>query len=144
ASIVSALISGSRAFRKVAPHQPQALSTDGQRSPTLIAPKSMQTHKLDSLDLKRIDIRELTTDAMLSSKLCTCEGSSRTSRAPIKICAECRHTACSECAGNPTHSYGATISNDERKQTPGDFERKWRPLLPTRLVFNNFPDVWSL
>lgn len=89
-------------------------------------------------------VHEMMEDTKHAAVLCACEGTRRVSKWPIQICTLCGHTECSDHVGNPRHSYGAKISNHDRKQTPGDFEGKWRPLLPPRLRFSKFPTAQSL
>ena len=48
-----------------------------------------------------------------------------------------------EIVGNPTYSYDDTIARDTQ-QLPNDFEQEWRPQLPTRLKFSNFPKIGNL
>lgn len=144
ASIVSALISGSKAFRRVTPPESPDSNTVDRRKVALIEAKGMQKQVQPPPDVPSIDIGELIEDAKLSSRLCNCEGTRQLSKAVVRICSQCGHTACSDCAGNPSHNYGTTITPSQRKQTPGDFERKWWPHFPARLKFSDFPGARKL
>ncbi|KAF1963578.1 hypothetical protein CC80DRAFT_433272 [Byssothecium circinans] len=144
ASILSALIAASRAFQRKGAHplqRPDGIEKQ-KKTLTLAMPS---TQKFIPPNPTKIDINQLIRDAKMSSKLCNCEGTQRISKAFVKVCDSCGHTACSDCAGNPSHSYHSNlITPAERQQAPGEFERKWRPVLPHRIMFSNFPDIKSL
>lgn len=80
-----------------------------------------------------IDATDFQRQAARSARYCTCERQTAT-RQNILKCTLCDHTACSDCAGNPTHAY-ERWSNLTRGQ-PLDFVSNLRSILPTRLVLS--------
>jgi site-specific DNA-cytosine methylase len=141
ASLLSALLAGGPGNME-SPSRQESPQPDPEPERTRL-PVSVVKYKI-APPKQLLDLKQLLVDAQMSSILCNCEGTRKTSKAPIKVCAQCAHTACATCAGNPTHSYDSTIPPSNRIQTPGDFERKWRPHLPPRLVFEKFPDIQNL
>ncbi|KAH7118782.1 hypothetical protein B0J11DRAFT_75237 [Dendryphion nanum] len=141
ASILAALISARKSFRST----PAVLgpSTDSPVS-TLVSdyliPASMDTKTIPPTKPDSINIGELQIDARLSSALCNCEGTKHVSSSNIQECGQCGHTACSSCAGNPRHEYFGKV---ERKGLvlPTEFEQKWRPRLPGRVLLPNFSEA---
>ncbi|CAJ2509459.1 Uu.00g144850.m01.CDS01 [Anthostomella pinea] len=140
ASIISAIISGSKAFRpSLAAKSQLVLPTTkkhlraGLKEPTLLPP----------IDTKEIDLEELMRGARMSSRLCNCEGEKIICKYSIRVCSGCGHTACERCAGNPKHRYDASASilRSNRTLTPIEFVQKWRHMLSTRFKFGSFPDV---
>lgn len=83
---------------------------------------------------------KLVDNAKFSSQLCNCEGLKSVSKSPIQICKDYGHTSCQTCAVNPQREYEDTIPQSLRIQ-PSVFERIWRSQLPSRVRFDNFPDV---
>ncbi|KAL3480708.1 hypothetical protein BJX99DRAFT_266140 [Aspergillus californicus] len=75
-----------------------------------------------------LNLRELAT---CSARYCVCERQS-TNRATILRCTLCSHTACSECAGNPSHAYKRWT--DLVRSNPLEFNSELRRILPARLV----------
>ena len=144
ASIVAALITGRRAFRKVTEHEYLPMSDSLRRNTKLVTIDPAQIERLQPTDPCELHLDELIREARLSSRLCNCEGTRRISKSAIQVCNDCGHTACVNCAGNPMHSYSAAITPNERELEPSDFEQKWRPLLPSRLRFSAFPDLQML
>jgi site-specific DNA-cytosine methylase/SNF2 family DNA or RNA helicase len=139
-SLVAALIAAREAFPKVTTHQYYLTSESLRDCPTLVSVKPRQHQTIGPIHPAELSLDELIEDARLSSRLCNCEGTRRISKAPIKVCKDCGHTACSDCAGNPIHAYGAVIITPKQRELgPNDFERKWRQLLPARLRFRIFP-----
>lgn len=80
-----------------------------------------------------IDTTDLKIQAARSARYCTCERQTAT-RQSILRCTLCDHTACSDCAGNPTHAY-ERWSSLTRSQ-PLDFVSHLKNILPTRLVLS--------
>jgi hypothetical protein len=147
ASIVSALICGSRAFR----HNPST-SQPSQSSKTrrdlqdivFVRLKSMKASRLGSDEIKGLDLTAMKRDAILCARLCNCEGDKSLCKFAIQVCSDCGQTACERCSGNPRHDYGVSIPRIDRRQTPNDFAQKWKHKLPTRLRFSVFPDIRRL
>ncbi|KAF2108709.1 hypothetical protein BDV96DRAFT_504071 [Lophiotrema nucula] len=142
ASLIASLITSRKAFRAVPiAGSPQAAPASVQNFRLApFVPKRMIETKLISPHLEDLNTEELLQDARCSSRLCTCEGSKHLSKASIHVCRSCRHTGCSECAGNPRHAYAETILRDVRK-SPIDFERKWRKQFPARIRLDKFPNM---
>jgi SNF2 family DNA or RNA helicase len=146
ASIVSALICGSQAFRS----NPSATPSQASKTQRVLLDidfirlKSMKVTRLALNEIKQLDLASMKQDAMLSARLCNCEGDKSLCKFAIHVCSSCEHTACERCLGNPRHDYGETIPRNDRKQTPNDFVQKWKHELPTRLRFGVFPDIRRL
>lgn len=84
------------------------------------------------------DNTNLQMQAARSARYCTCERQTAT-RQNILHCTLCGQTACSDCAGNPTHAY-ERWSKLARSQ-PLDFVSHLKNILPTRLVLSGIcPD----
>ncbi|KAJ5815684.1 hypothetical protein N7474_007461 [Penicillium riverlandense] len=80
-----------------------------------------QVHIVDHVDLQ--------ARAASSASYCTCEKQSAV-RTSIFRCGLCKHTACSSCSGNPSHSYEPLpIPRSE----PSGFTTYLKDLLPIRL-----------
>lgn len=107
----------------------------------------MQPLPLERYDLARSDIRigeffdvdlaGLQAQAAGCRRYCMCEMHSRFKQT-IWICKECHHTACSDCAGNPSHSF-IELANISRS-SPLEFINKLKSILPTRLVFSGISE----
>ncbi|RHZ71269.1 hypothetical protein CDV55_103969 [Aspergillus turcosus] len=75
----------------------------------------------------------LLIQATSSARYCLCERQTGV-RQDILKCTLCEHTACSDCAGNPSHAY-KRCSGLVRSQ-PSDFIRRLRSILPARLIIS--------
>lgn len=140
ASLISAIICGIKSFRAKPPPALQKNITE--KIPTMTRtvldkPASMDTHMIPEAQFDCLDMAELASDGWLSSRLCNCEGDRALCDAAVRVCSACKHTACSDCAGNPRHKY-----NDlevSRTNNPDAFIRKWRSKFPARLKIDQFP-----
>jgi SNF2 family DNA or RNA helicase len=144
-SLIAAIIVGGRAFRAIDSTRTDDLSTDMAPQTLgneLVTPSSMVTKILRPSDVEHLDVVELINEAISSSRMCKCEGNKKVCDMPIQVCSACGHTACSLCAGNPKHEY-VKIGLTPR-QSPDVFIRRWKPKLPARLQFENFPDIFEL
>ncbi|KAH2162340.1 hypothetical protein KXW33_001203 [Aspergillus fumigatus] len=84
-----------------------------------------QLHTANILDLQR--------QATSSARYCLCERQSGVKQDILK-CTLCAHTACTDCAGNPSHAY-------ERwpgliRSQPSAFIRRFKSILPARLIMS--------
>jgi hypothetical protein len=144
ASLISAIISGSSAFRTRSPADRQPSVTrelDDASVSMLSRPDLLEHTRLQPGSYRHLDMAELGMEASLSARMCGCEGNKAIGRAFIRLCSACGHTACSSCAGNPKHVYTQVVSRDSRTQKPDEFIKRWRSKLPARLKFDSFPDV---
>ncbi|PLN84907.1 putative C-5 cytosine-specific DNA methylase [Aspergillus taichungensis] len=66
-----------------------------------------------------------------SARYCMCERQFATRQAILR-CTLCRHTACVDCAGNPSHAYEHW--SDLERSSPLDFASRIKRSLPMRLV----------
>jgi site-specific DNA-cytosine methylase len=140
ASLLATLIHCLKGFhQKTAQDMPQSQPYASLKA-KIITPKSMKHQTLESSTFTDLDVKKLLQDAKTSTQLCVCEGAKDLTRSPVQVCKDCEHTACTNCSGNPGHAYGGTTSR-EQDLHPTDFIRAWRPLLPARLTFSNFPDL---
>jgi site-specific DNA-cytosine methylase len=140
ASLIAALVTGSSAFRNVKPHQTYRPNGILSQTPELVMvePVLRQTLLPANSDELSPLLNELIKESLLSSRLCNCEEINRISNSDVKSCLNCGHTACSTCAGNPTHSYSAKSTPTVQRLSPNEFEKKWRPMFPSRLRFSTF------
>jgi hypothetical protein len=147
ASIISALICGSRAFRSKSSTNPPFSASELQRAlPDIkfVRPTFMKTTCLASDEAEQLDLTALKQDALSSARLCNCEGDKSLCKFSIQVCSGCGQTACERCSGNPRHDYVDSIPRIARNYTPNDFVQKWKQMLPARLRFGSFPDIRRL
>ena len=143
ASLVSAIISGWKSFRSNT-SAPQPTPEDRLIPASTLVAYAMKQVTLRPNEFKQLDLPGLRQDAELSARMCNCEGDKRTCKSSVKICSDCGHTACEDCAGNPKHTYNIAYPKGSRSQNPVDFVNRWGPKLPARLKFETFPDVQHL
>ncbi|KAF1836344.1 hypothetical protein BDW02DRAFT_616202 [Decorospora gaudefroyi] len=147
ASIISAIISGSKAFRpRSLPTIQPSVAKELKAPPENMLTRSdlLEQTVLEPCTYEHLDLAELRREAKLCARMCNCERNKAIGKAAFLICSACGHSACTSCAGNPRHVYAENMSSRHRTQTPEEFQRCWRPRLPVRLKFDSFPDVRSL
>jgi site-specific DNA-cytosine methylase len=144
ASILAALICGTKAFRYNASSEQVTRIMGARQNVPFVRPSSMDITRTSLDGLGQFDLAELRQDAIMSARLCNCEGDVSLCKSIIQVCSGCGHTACNKCAGNPKHKYNSSISRVDRSQTPNEFLHKWKPRLPMRLGFSTFPDIRQL
>jgi site-specific DNA-cytosine methylase/superfamily II DNA or RNA helicase len=88
------------------------------------------------------DLNRILCGAAEASRMCYCEGAKGTAKASIQKCADCDHTTCTACGGNPMHNYQAHSFVQRKSAT--QFEDELRALLPLRLKFKPEKVVDSL
>ncbi|KAF2649386.1 hypothetical protein K491DRAFT_771566 [Lophiostoma macrostomum CBS 122681] len=142
-SIISAIIAGRQALQMNTSSEEDVTATPKSSKVRLVDIGSATTQELSSKKLERVDVPRLLEDAKHSSRLCACEGHKHVSSSVIHTCQDCKHTACSNCAGNPRHNYTDTVSTESRVM-PSEFEKAWRHQLPSRLRFTQVPDLRKL
>jgi hypothetical protein len=147
ASIISALVCGSRAFRSNPSTSSLSSASKSPQASTgteVVRSRSTKTTRLASDKTEQLDLAALTQDAIMCARKCNCEGDKSLCKVLIQVCSSCGHTACEKCSGNPRHDYVDSIPRIDRKHTPNDFVQKWKQELPTRLRFGVFPDIRRL
>ncbi|KAF2495114.1 hypothetical protein BU16DRAFT_561418 [Lophium mytilinum] len=107
--------------------------------PTITGEELLETASRQQASSIKIKLSQLLRNAKDSASMCYCEGNGFAVRNKIKVCESCGHTACTSCAGRPTHNYCSVIPADSR-MTPQDFQRKWRRALPSRVAFRLLRD----
>ena len=131
AAILSALISGYKILEKggLGPvNRPES-----SRQKIVPTDKYLMVENDDRLDQAlEITVADLQADAAKSARCCVCEGQSQT-KPTILACTLCGHTACSDCAGNPTHKY---TQADLERSSPLGFTAFLQNVLPPRLIFS--------
>ncbi|KAF2711651.1 hypothetical protein K504DRAFT_375054 [Pleomassaria siparia CBS 279.74] len=140
ASIISALIHCRKGFHKKSKQLTSNPDARLNQKTILVTPENMGHQTLKSSEFEELDISQLIRDAASSARLCACEGVKDISKSPVQVCKDCGHTACAGCAGNPLHVYHSAISRHDRL-FPTDFIQKWRPQLPARVTFTDFPSL---
>ncbi|KAF1848463.1 uncharacterized protein K460DRAFT_308788 [Cucurbitaria berberidis CBS 394.84] len=140
ASLISAIISGWKSFRPKSVSAPQLTAKETNRA-VISTTHTMKQMTLHPKELGQLNLHDLKQDAVLSARLCNCEGDKSICKASVQRCSACGHTACGDCAGNPKHEYGTAYAKGGRSQTPFKFINEWRPKLPARLKFDAFPDI---
>ncbi|KAL1794298.1 hypothetical protein ACET3X_007719 [Alternaria dauci] len=144
ASLISALIVGCKAFQPLQANSVEKTSSAPPNSNMITQPGMLKrTHLQPSTD-DDVDLVKFQQEAKSSARMCNCEGKQVISKTAIQICSACGHSACSSCAGNPTHVYRTTVPASHRKLPPDDFIRRWRQLVPSRLKFDVFPNISHL
>ncbi|GFF29000.1 DNA repair protein RAD5 [Aspergillus udagawae] len=133
AAVLSALIVG----HKVLPPGEQSSTPSirisnhkriGLRENLLMMPLALQLSQVGS-----IKIPDLQMQAASSARYCLCERQSGVKQDILK-CTLCAHTACSDCAGNPSHAYERW--SDLVRSQPSDFIRRLKSILPARLTMS--------
>jgi site-specific DNA-cytosine methylase len=90
---------------------------------------------------QELDLTDLLDRSCKSAKRCYCEGSAAVAQRAIQQCADCHHTTCKRCGGNPSHTYRLASSINGKRSEPVDFERHLRSRLPQCLTFGGNPTV---
>lgn len=144
ASLISALIAGSRAFRFTNVSTPDMTQVSPLTSKMIAQPGILDHTILEPSMYEDLDLAALKHEAKFSARMCNCEGKQVINKTAIHICSACGHSACGCCAGNPKHVYKEIILTQARKLQPDDFIRRWRPKLPPRLKFKAFPNIHHL
>ncbi|USP75190.1 uncharacterized protein yc1106_02464 [Curvularia clavata] len=147
ASIISALICGSKAFLPKPSgvhHEPPTIESFTPQIPIIVQSDYMQQTLLQPRTYRELELDTLQQDARLSEQMCSCEGKHITSKSAIRLCSACGHSACISCAGNPKHVYEETMLSNYRKQAPHEFMNRWRSELPPRLELEIFPGIRRL
>lgn len=132
AAVLSALIVGYKVLNPGNESVPKKTQSEG----TQVTPRDDYPMVSSGVPLGHvfsIDTTDLQMQAVHSARYCTCERQTAT-RQSILRCTICDHTACSDCAGNPTHAY-ERWSSLTRSQ-PLDFVSHLKNILPTRLVLS--------
>ncbi|KAB8231839.1 putative SNF2 family helicase [Aspergillus alliaceus] len=84
-------------------------------------------------EITDINISDIQAQAANSARYCVCERQTAIKR-DILRCKLCDHTACTDCAGNPTHDYQR--ASELGRTQPLDFVSRLRSSLPARLVIS--------
>ena len=87
-------------------------------------------------DTQELDLSDLLDRSCKSAKRCYCEGSAAIAQQAIKQCADCHHTTCRRCGGNPSHNYKLASFINRNRSDPVEFERHLRSRLPQCLAFS--------
>ncbi|PWY68636.1 hypothetical protein BO70DRAFT_417213 [Aspergillus heteromorphus CBS 117.55] len=129
-AVLSALIVGHKVLEKGDQLPPEESIPKHRdvlpQSEYAMVPSSIQLNQLGE-----IDVSDLKKEAASSARYCECERQTGV-QTNISKCTLCHHTACSECSGNPAHSYERW--NDLIRTRPLDFVSKLRHILPARLA----------
>ncbi|KAI4612008.1 hypothetical protein J4E80_007460 [Alternaria sp. BMP 0032] len=141
ASLISAIIAGSRAFRSSDVATYDKAQAPPPTSNMIVQPEALGHTILEPSIYEDLDLAELRHEAKMSARMCNCEGKQIISKTAIYICSACGHSACASCAGNPKHDYKETVLPSHRKPPPDEFIRWWRPRLPPRLKLDAFPNI---
>jgi hypothetical protein len=134
--ILAALICGQPVLQNDT--SPQTVDVDsGKRAslqPTIVdAATQAVTHATETQDL---DLSELLDRSCKSAKRCFCEGSAAIAPKAIQQCADCHHTTCKRCDGNPSQNYRLASTINRNRSDPVEFERHLRSRLPQCLAFS--------
>jgi hypothetical protein len=81
------------------------------------------THATEIQDL---DLSDLLDRSCKSAKRCYCEASAAIAPQAIQQCADCHHTTCKRCGGNPTHNHRLASTINMNRSDPVEFERHLR------------------
>ncbi|KAF5859603.1 hypothetical protein ETB97_002632 [Aspergillus alliaceus] len=84
-------------------------------------------------EITDVNISDIQAQAANSARYCVCERQTAIKR-DILRCKLCDHTACTDCAGNPTHDYQR--ASELGRTQPLDFVSRLRSSLPARLVIS--------
>ena len=103
--------------------------------------------KTESVDLlsgnERTDISSLLEVAQRTVRRCYCEGSSTVTKKYLQECADCGHTTCISCGGDPQHDYRHNQGLSKGRLSPLQAEAQVRSMLPLRVKFAAIADILS-
>ncbi|KAK4890343.1 hypothetical protein LTR27_010986 [Elasticomyces elasticus] len=88
------------------------------------------TYRSEATD---VDLDDMLGSAESAARKCYCEGGSGLCGKAIQKCADCDHTACITCGGNPPHNYHQISSGIRRE--PTSFAVQLKSRLPLQLRF---------
>lgn len=80
-----------------------------------------------------VDMPMLLRRATLALRRCFCEGAQGIAKQPIQQCADCEHTTCVACGGNPAHNYRQLAESGSTRISVESFETELRSCLPLRI-----------
>jgi site-specific DNA-cytosine methylase len=135
-AILAALICGQAVLQKDTSPQTVDVNSGNRASlqPTIVDAATQDvTHETETQDL---DLSELLGRSCKSAKRCFCEGSAAIAPKAIQQCADCHHTTCKRCGGNPSHNYRLASTINRNRSDPVEFERHLRSRLPQCLAFS--------
>lgn len=137
-AILSALIAGHRAISRSQADDRRSATPTKSSLGFVTAP----TERVAAAALQdTVDLALLLRRAEQAARRCVCETAGKISSRPIQKCTGCGHTACYDCAGNPTHVYKHDPQLSRDRSTPSDFEDFLRSTLP--LVLNFTSSSWQ-
>lgn len=132
-AILSALIAG----YKIVDNIPESSTFETKTPTTAMAPMRGQTKmvSLDDADMTDASASRLLEIAKRALQKCFCEGRTTITNRELQECADCRHTTCVQCGGNPQHNYRPSQALSKGRSSPQDAEADVRSLLPLQIKF---------
>ncbi|KAK2762854.1 hypothetical protein FQN54_001029 [Arachnomyces sp. PD_36] len=95
----------------------------------------MIKHVLDLSSFGQKPVNEILAMASKGSRLCLCEGRTSIAKGCIRICTMCTHTACFDCAGNPSHEYTNIPTHElSARRSPAEIAYQLKECLPMRFT----------
>lgn len=138
AAFLSSIIAGHKMFDQVGESRPTAVRSPVKGAPELIAPA--MHHVSTGSSKQHVNVDNLSEHVKRALRRCYCEGSFEMAQHGIQECADCRHTTCIACGGNPEHRYQKSRQLSAGRTPMAVFEEKIRPILPLKLTLPDVPE----
>ncbi|KAK6813412.1 hypothetical protein RU639_011270 [Aspergillus parasiticus] len=133
AAILSALIVGHKVLDKGSQQPRPKKEVPKHKRFELCRDHGLVSGSINVDEATDVTISDIQAQAASSARYCVCERQTAIKR-DILRCKLCDHTACSDCAGNPTHDYQRAY--ELVRTQPLDFVSRLRSSLPARLVIS--------
>ena len=133
AAILSALIVGHKVLDKGSQQPLPKKEVPKHKRFELCHDHELVSGSIDVDETTDVVISDIQAQAASSARYCVCERQTTIKRGILR-CKLCDHTACSDCAGNPTHHYQRAC--EPVRTQPLDFMSWLRSSLPARLVIS--------
>ncbi|GAB1209695.1 hypothetical protein APSETT445_008476 [Aspergillus pseudonomiae] len=133
AAILSALIVGHKVLDKGSQQPRPKKEVPKHKRFELCHDHELVSGSINVDETADVTISDIQAQAASSARYCVCERQTAIKR-DIFRCKLCGHTACSDCAGNPTHDYQR--ASELVRTQPLDFVSRLRSSLPARLIIS--------
>lgn len=135
AAIISALLVGFRTLPSGTVNSPQSSLEASKSEITALNDQYMAQQLLDLSSFGREPVKRILDSALKGSRLCICEGRTSIAAKDLKVCSRCAHTACVDCAGNPSHEYSnIPVQEANARELPTEVANQIKDCLPMRFV----------
>lgn len=139
--VAAAMFSAMIAFKRLLPTRRDSLMSIDK--PKFASVSGMLEKDIDPTIVKNpMSVDFAKSMAARTVSLCYCEGRHDKLDKIFLRCTICRHTGCSECSGNPTHSFERIEEAEvSRRKLPAFFETLLQDALPTMIRLPQLGDI---